>query len=125
MQTPIKIKSIKNVTKKLISSKVTYDDGIVAICGLDKNGSEILRIEFDNAIYVRVTDESVRLKFFQDSGVTELDTIMIIEESDVFKWLRDEELHIRDLSQAKHFIISAGEEIVDIVSFSAPKITEF
>jgi hypothetical protein len=120
--TPLTLSNQQSVAS-ISRSKIVYDDGVLTIQGCDRNGTCAVQITFDSALFVRIADESMRLRLFQQLGQSRPDLIMIDEESDLIQWVKEEGLHTRDLSEAKHFVVVAGEEITDVVSVSPPKIS--
>jgi hypothetical protein len=105
-------------------SKVVYDDGTIRIDGYDLAGLLQVRVFFPDLVFVRISDEGVRLRFQQDLDV-ERSFIVTDEDSPLLAWVAEEGLHTRDMEQARHYIILAGEEIVDVVSFSSPEVEDY
>jgi hypothetical protein len=115
-----KLRTFQQNIASIACSKIVYDDGVLTIQGSDRNGTCVAQITFDSALLVRIADESMRLRFFQQLGESRPDLIMIDEESDLIQWVKEEGINTRDLSEAKHFVVVAGEEITDVVSVSPP-----
>jgi len=105
----------------ITSSKVTFDDGALKIEGFGRGGSLAVEIRLESAILVRIADEGARLRLLQElEGKRGL--VLIGADSGLLDWLMHECMQTRDLKEAKHFIVVAGEEIIDVVSFAVPEI---
>jgi hypothetical protein len=101
--------------------KATYDDGTLCIEGLNREGLVVLSVSFGSILLFRLMDEGMRLKLLTElSGMRGL--LMTDEDSLLTHWISDESCGTRDTSEARHFIVFAGEEILDIVSTGAPTI---
>ncbi|QGM97938.1 hypothetical protein [Methylocystis parvus] len=100
-----------------------YDDGLLRIHGFDRANVAVVEIRFNDALLIRITDEGARLKLWRDLGTMRA-LILIDQQSDLLNWLFQENFQSRDLGLAKHYIISVGEEVFDIVSISEPYVSE-
>lgn len=105
------------------SSQMIYDDGLLRIHGFDRANVAVVEIRFNDALLIRITDEGARLKLWRDLGTMRA-LILIDQQSDLLNWLFQENFQSRDLGLAKHYIISVGEEVFDIVSISEPYVSE-
>jgi hypothetical protein len=101
--------------------KLTYDDGELRIEGLNHVSSQVVELLFHDVLLTRISLEGVRLKLLPELG-TERGFVLIDKQSELITWVQEEGLNTRDMSQAKHFLVFAGEEIVDVVSLSEPEI---
>jgi hypothetical protein len=105
-------------------SKIVYDDGILQVDGHDLEGLLRVRVLFPDPLFVRISDEGVRLRLQQEIGADQ-SFIFTDEDSPLLAWVAEEGLHTREMQQARHFIIVIGEEIVDVVSFSGPEVKDY
>lgn len=119
----IRFHTFQAAVTSVTSCKVLYDDGVLTIHGYNRGGSRIFQIQFDSVVFVTVADESTRLGLFHLFNQNRPDLIMIDEESGLIEWLKKEGLGTRDFGGAKHFIVTSGEEIIDVISFSSPITT--
>lgn len=103
--------------------RLTYDDGDLRIKGIDRSGSQVIELRFRDILLTRILDEGIRLKLLTELGTVRA-LILIDSQSELLGWLIEESLQTRDIAQAKHFLVLAGEEIVDVVSLSEPDILE-
>ncbi|QXP85202.1 hypothetical protein ABZN20_13890 [Methylococcus sp. ANG] len=101
--------------------RLTYDDGELRIDGLDRDRAQVVEIRFRDVLLTRILDEGIRLRLLQELG-TERALILVDEQSELLPWLIEESLRTRDVGKAKHFLVFAGEEIVDVVSLSEPEL---
>jgi len=99
-----------------------YDDGELLIQGFDLRNSLVVEISFPDILVVRLSDEGVRLRLLDELGAFN-PFVIIDEESQLLGWIQEESLHTRNTGLAKHFVIFAGEEIYDVVSFTEPRIS--
>lgn len=106
----------------IMSSHLTYDDGILCIRGLDRAKMAVVEITFNDILLFRGTDEGVRLRLWRDLGMMRA-LVLIDKQSDIISWFLHESLETRDLTLAKHYIVSVGEEVFDILSISEPCIS--
>jgi hypothetical protein len=104
------------------SCKVIFDDGLLTIEGFDKGGDRVATVVFNNVILTQVTDEGARLRLIKELGGSYA-FVVSDKESRLLAWLKEEGLETRDFGGAGHFIIFAGEEVVDVVSFAQPEIS--
>ena len=103
--------------------KLIYDDGDLRIEGLDRAGSRVFELRFPDVLLTRITDEGVRLRLLPELGGVH-GLVLTDEQSELITWVHDEGLRTRDMREAKHFLVFAGEEIVDIVALSEPEISK-
>ena len=104
------------------SLKVVYDDGELRIEGLDRHSSPVIALRFVDVLLTRVVEEGVRLHLITDRK-REHGFMLRDEQSELITWVREEGLNTRDLRDAKHFVVFAGREIIDVVTFSDPEIS--
>lgn len=109
---------------KTISSKITYEDGVLTIEGFDKDKNIIVNITYPDVLLVKILDEGNRLRLTTELNIQ---NALILEgfNNDVIPWLKEETLDTRDLTEAKHYVLLIGEEIVDVVSISEPEVEWF
>ena len=103
--------------------KLIYDDGDLRIEGLDRAGSRVFELRFPDVLFTRITDEGVRLRLLPELGETR-GLVLTDERSELITWVHDEGLRSRDMRDAKHFLVFAGQEIVDVVALSEPEISK-
>ena len=106
----------------VVALKLVYDDGELRILGLDRASSVTVELYFQDILLIRISPEEVRLRLFQELGTVQ-SLVLIDEQSELIDWLSEEGLHTRDMRQSKHFIVFIGEEIIDVVSLSKPKVS--
>jgi hypothetical protein len=116
-----KITRLDRSPYQISSSKITFEDGCLRLEGADGDGKPVFMASFDGILLFRVADEGARLRLIR-SGQYKNDLVAEILQSHLITWLKDESLDSRDISQLKHFLIFLGEEIVDVISFTEPKI---
>lgn len=102
-------------------SKVVLDDGALRIEGRDKSETVLVEIIFDYVLLTRIADEGVRLKLWGELGDIR-GLALRDQQSDLIAWIDQEGLGTRDLTEARHYIFSLGEEVIDVVALSEPKI---
>lgn len=101
--------------------KLAYDDGLLRIEASSSREEVVASISFTDCLMVRIADEGVRLRLLQDlRGV--IGFVMEDQSSDLIAWLDAEGLKTRDLAEAFHYLVFLGEEIVDVITHSQPKI---
>jgi hypothetical protein len=108
---------------KISSSRLLYDDGYLHIEGLDRHGSVLIDFKFEELLFIRITDEGIRLRLQRDLGANQA-IAFLDEQSDLPGWLRQESLCTRDFDGIKHYILFIGEEAFDVVSLSEPLISQ-
>jgi hypothetical protein len=104
--------------------KLIYDDGDLRVEGLDRAGSRVFELHFPDVLLTRITDEGLRLRLLPELQTAEHGLVLTDEQSELIPWVHEETLGSRDLRQAKHFLVFAGQEIVDVVALSDPKISK-
>jgi hypothetical protein len=106
--------------KKLVQSmRLVSDDGLLTIDAIDRNGVVLAKLTFKSPLLVRIADEGARLRLWGELG--EMRGLLLLDnESDLPGWVHREGFETRDVSNAKHFIVCAGEEVVDVVSIALP-----
>lgn len=104
-----------------VALKLIYDDGDLHIHGLDSKGILVVELHFRDVLLTRISPEGVRLRLLTELG-EKSGLVLIDDQSKLIGWVLEEGLRTRDMSQAKHFLVFLGEEIVDVVSLSDPEI---
>ncbi|OZB58782.1 MAG: hypothetical protein B7X31_13250 [Thiomonas sp. 13-66-29] len=104
------------------ASKVTCDDGVLLVECFNAIGQLVAEVSFDSFLVLRVSDEGVRLALLDDLGPLR-GFILSAQDSSLIQWVSMEGKETRDLKHAGHFIVFAGEEVVDVVSVSMPQVT--
>lgn len=103
--------------------RVTYDDGELLIEGFDKAGTQVVELRFRDVLLTRILDEGMRLRLLSELEAKHA-FILVNLQSELLAWLVEESLQTRDLEGAKHFLVFAGEEIIDVVSLSEPEVVK-
>jgi hypothetical protein len=103
--------------------KLVYDDGDLRVHGLDREGALMIELRFTAVLLTRVVPEDVRLGPQPKLGKND-SWVLIDQQSELVPWLREECLHTRELTEARHFLLFVGEEIVDVVALSDPEISK-
>ena len=102
--------------------KLSYDDGDLRIHGLSRGEEIVVELHFIDVLLLRIAPEGVRLKLQKELGEAH-GLVLTDEQSKLIAWVFDEGMQTRDMSDAKHFLVLIGEEIVDVVSLAEPEIT--
>lgn len=83
-----------------------------------------LCIKFGSALAFQFTDEASRLRTLNTNEVlTSPWPLFITHTSSYINWLIDQGLGTVEKNQLIHYIITAGEGIIDIVSRDSPKVS--
>jgi hypothetical protein len=116
-----RFQEISSRKNEWVSSCSAYNDGAFHVdLYRSRGGSATLRIVFPDVIFVRVSDEGVRLSLINSLAEAPGGMILLDLNSELLTWLDGELLQTRDLSSARHYIVTAGEEIIDVVSAADP-----
>lgn len=102
--------------------KLIYDDGDLRIQGLDNSEVLVVELHFQDVLLTRICPEEIRLRLLPELEETN-GFVFSDQQSELIKWVDQEGLGTRDLSQAKHFLVFAGEEVVDVVALSEPALS--
>lgn len=102
--------------------KVIYDDGMLSLDGLDRDGMVVVHIQFGSLLLFRLADEGLRLKLFGELSGTR-GVLLYQKDSDLLSWAANESMHTKDPNDFRHFIVLLGEEVIDVISSVAPGVS--
>lgn len=103
------------------ASRLIYEDGVLSIQGIGSDGEVAAELRFVGVLLARLADEGARLRLLSGLGGCS-GFVLEDQSSELLEWLSAEGMQTRDMRHARHFVVFAGEEIIDVVAFAAPAL---
>jgi hypothetical protein len=91
---------------------------------LEGEGGQQVEIFFDDYIFYSKIDEGDALRTLELVKAQSFigQTLVMAQDSELAAWVADESFGIRSVDQLQHYVILALNDIVNVISLSAPKI---
>lgn len=107
-----------------IHCEAIHDDveGLRILLRGESPTSSTLRIRFEYVIGYLNTNESYRLKTWEDLGTTRESPLLIVENSRWLEWLQAEAPGVIDVEKTVHYAIFASEDCIDVASEIPPAV---